>query len=195
MLNAIGIKVDWLEYKILCKGSVIRDTNRLVTNFTEMLAHAAALQYLAEVGNEQRIGFELGETSTPNVILCTYFASTASDAEDPTACSKCAMDPNMRPMSITVTNSLLLLAQDFHKWSRGKWGTTKRSEVGPSGHKRKSTTPEPQQLDNDQIELSSSIERDSDNYPKYRDMVYSDNGGTHDLFTRCKNADIIGKSS
>ena len=88
MLNAIGIKVDWPEYKVLCKGSVIRDTNRLVINFTEMLAYAAALQYLAEVGNEQRIGFELGETSTPNVILCTYFASTTSDAEDPTACSK-----------------------------------------------------------------------------------------------------------
>mmetsp|Transcript_16202 Transcript_16202/g.34205 ORF Transcript_16202/g.34205 Transcript_16202/m.34205 type:complete len:121 (+) Transcript_16202:415-777(+) len=46
MLGAMGVKVDTPEYSKYFKGSVIRKTNNLVTNFTEMLAVAAAHQYL-----------------------------------------------------------------------------------------------------------------------------------------------------
>ena len=97
MLEAIGVKVGSPEHAKYYKGRVIRKTNNLVTNFTEMLAVAAANKYLAEVGNESRIEVEGSSFVSPNSIITTHFASEECD-EDETARSCVVMDPNMRPV-------------------------------------------------------------------------------------------------
>jgi len=136
MLEAMGVKPGSPEHKRYYKGSVIRKTNDLVTNFMEMLAVAAAHQYLS-----------------PDVRV----------ERDPTIESVVVMDSNMRPMSVSITKSLRLIAEDFQIWSREKWGTTRRNEVGPSGFERKSPSSTPQQDDIEQLDLSKAIEEDTPN--------------------------------
>ena len=71
MLEALGIKPGSQEYKRYYSGKVIRNTNRLVSNFTEMLAVSAARLYLDEVGRDRRIEIE-GRMMAPNAIISTY---------------------------------------------------------------------------------------------------------------------------
>ena len=117
MLEALGIKQGSQEYKRYYSGKVIRNTNRLVSNFTEMLAVSAARLYLDEVGRDRRIEIE-GRMMAPNAIISTYLL----DGPDQTASSVTVMDPNMRPMISVVTDSLKAIARDFHEWSRSRWG-------------------------------------------------------------------------
>ena len=67
--------------------------------------------------------------------------------------------------------------------------------LDPLDTKKKATTSESQQVDTDHLKLSRKIEEDLDHYTTYRDMPYSDNGDVQGLLTRCKNANILEKSS
>mmetsp|Transcript_41822 Transcript_41822/g.71548 ORF Transcript_41822/g.71548 Transcript_41822/m.71548 type:complete len:133 (+) Transcript_41822:920-1318(+) len=87
------------------------------------------------------------------------------------------------------------MARDFQSWARVNWGTSKRSEAGPSGLERKSSQAEPQQEDATQQLLSRSIEDDTAQYPKYRDMKYADDGTDQGLRTQCTNAGLVNSSS
>ena len=102
MLDAMGIKVGSPEYNKFYKGSVIRNTNDLVANSTEMLALAAAHKYLTKVGDDNRI--ELGKRSvSPKAIIGQYFDQVNGNLRPcRTTRSKTAMDPNTRPVQVKL---------------------------------------------------------------------------------------------
>ncbi len=54
---------------------------------------------------------------------------------------------------------------------------------------------EPQQEDPEQQILSQIIEADTDNYPRFQDMKYFDDGDILGLLTCCTNANLIDNSS
>jgi len=190
MLETMGVKVGSPEYKKLYKGTMIRKTTNLVANFTEMLAISTAHRYLSEVGKEQRIKVH-GGMASPIAIINEHIASNGSS--DSTAYSAVAMDPDMRPIMLTITDSLISIAQDFEKWSRDKWGTPNRADVGPSGYERKSTH-EPQ-LDTAEQELSDSIVQDTENYKIYQEMKYADDGDVKGLLSLCTDANLLGNGA
>jgi len=87
----------------------------------------------------------------------------------------------MRPISITITDSLKAIAHDFQLWTKSNWGTAKRNEVGPSGYERRSSLSIPQEADLEQQQLSQMIEEDDLHYSPYREMKYADDGETPGL--------------
>ena len=195
MLEALGIKVGSPEHAKYCKGTVIRNTNELVNNATEMLAVAAAHQYITEMGNESCIELAGEVMTSPLQIINEYFASKNGDSPaDSSSRSAIALDPSMRPISITVTDQLILVARHFQQWARCKHGTTKRTEVGPSGYERASSMAEPQQEDPEIQAISQRIEADSANWPKYQRMNYFDDGDNLGVLSKCTNAGILSKS-
>jgi len=194
ILEASGVKVGSPQHAKYYKGTVIRDTNELVTQSIEMAAVAAAHHYLEEVGCQDRIQSDSLGLTTPFAVINKYFSSEAGRSPDATTRSVIVMDPHTRPMCVRVTDSLKLIAADFQAWSREKWGTTCRDEVGPSGFVKKSPQTNEQQLDPIQQQLSNEIEKDS-RFQTFRDMNYFDDGECLGLYSRCKNAGIIGKSS
>lgn len=167
MLKSMGVKEGSPEYNQYYKGKVIRKTNDLVTNATETLAIVAAGQYY----------------------------QNKSGLADPTSESVVVIDRHMRPQSITITRSLKAVARDFQLWMKEEWGTDKRAEVGPSGFERKTGQAYPQQLDPLQHAISQSIEADVENYQRFFNMKYGDDGLTLGLLSRCTNAGVVDPSS
>ena len=127
-------------------------------------------------------------------ILKAHYETLNSESPDPTSYSATAMDPNTRPIALTITDWLKALARDFKLWSRSNWGTKKRREVGPSGFEDKSMTNE-QEVDPIHKQLSNEIEEDAEHYQVYEQMSYGDDGDTPGLLTRCVNSRILLNSS